>query len=415
MREATARASGEPLEAGPAARTTPRGRDYRSTAGWVLSTLAIATASYLMALVALWVGDRLTHRPMGIVAVGWDTAWYYALSQTGYPRFASSQAALLARIHGHHPAVLRPAFFPGLPIVERVVHAVVGGPPSHTTLLVGFAGLAASCLLLRLFLGSALGDAVAWRAMTVFAFFVGAYVFVMAYSEAVEIPLAIGTLYLLRRRWYLLAGLVAAAATATRLTGLAVVAACAAAAARELYSAMAARQAGRPVRLAPLVSAVACPVIGLAGLAGFELYLHSRTGSYDSIQTAERLGWGNTATLAAPYRALKAFVVHPGGEPFQTIDAIGVVVVAACLVLLVLDGPKRLGLEATVYAGVVLLAWEFTTNTGAWFRFVESAFPVLVLVVVRLGPRWYPAFVAAGAFALGIFLVMFFSTAVFSP
>jgi hypothetical protein len=393
------------------------GRSMVHRLRWV-SSVAVAAVSFVTSFLAVWVASWIAHAPVAGTAVRWDGFWYYRISQLGY-------VSALPKGPTQH-AALRPAFFPGLPLLERVVHSVVGGAPAATTLAIGAAGLAVSCALLRALVERDFGEEVAWRAMVVFAFFPGAYVFVMGYSEALEIPLALLVLYTLRRRWYLVAAVATAAATGTRFLGVALVASCAVAAARELFAVFRGpgpteevfgRQ-GAPSgrgRWFRLVSALASPIIGMGGLVGFMVFLHQKTGSFLAFQTAERIGWHNSVDLLEPYRIVQHFARHPFVVPSLTVNVVGIVVVAACLVLLGVDGLVRLPLEQSVYAAVLLLAWMFTSNTGAWFRFVESAFPVLALVSVRLGQRWYPTFASAGAFLLGILIVLFDTAIAFSP
>lgn len=381
---------------------------------WTMSTVAVAGISLLLGVIALWAGSWISHTSINDVALRWDGDWYYNIAQQGYVSEVPAPVKVITPATIHRPS-LRAAFFPGLPLVERLVHRIIGGPPLATLLVVGALGIVASCLLLRAWVERTFGPGAAWRATVLFAFFPGAYVFVMGYSEVLEIPLALLALYSLRRRWYVLAGLAAAAATTTRLTGVAVVAACGIAALRELVAALQARRRDRPLQPWPLVTSFLSPVVGLAGLVGYLVFLQERTGNFLAFQKAERLGWGNTVSLAEPYRVLQRFADSPFKVPYITVDAAGTVVVLACLILLATDGLRRLRLEESVYAAVILLAWMFTTATGAWFRFVESAFPVLVLLVLRLDRRWYPAVAAAGAFLLGILTVLFASTVAFSP
>lgn len=381
---------------------------------WTASTFAVAASAFLTGIIALWAASWIDRKSLAATAVQWDGAWYNWIAQQGYVSTPPSSVHSALAGARHDPA-LRPAFFPGLPLFERFLHALVGGPPATAILLAGGIGLVASCLLLRAFVGQVFGDEAAWQATVMFAFFPGAYVFLMGYSESVEIPLAILVLLSLRRRWYLLAGVAAAAATATRLTGTAVVAACLIAGLRELLVASKARKLQGPVDRFGLLSALACPLIGLGGLIGYIVYLHAKTGSYLAFQTAERKGWSNSVSLSEPYRIFRQFAGEPFLHPYVTVDVIGTIAVVACLVMLATDGLKRLRLEETVYAAIILLVWTFTTSTGAWFRFFESAFPVIVLLALRLGRRWYPAVASAGAFLLGVLLVLFSTAIAFSP
>lgn len=383
-------------------------------ARWTTETVGVAGAAFATGLIALWAASWINKSSLDATAVRWDGTWYYRISGLGYvsrlPRSPTDYAAI------------RPAFFPGLPILEHGVHSVIGGLPSNTTLLIGAVGLVASCLLLRALVALRFGEEVAWRAAVVLAFFPGGYVFFFGYSEALFIPLAIAAVYALRRRWYLLAGIMTAMATGTRVLGVALVVACAIAAIRELLLAWnvgALRPAGaetteRPVSWYRLVTALASPVIGLGGIVAFMVYLHHKTGSYLAFMTAERIGWSNTVSFTEPYHAFKYFVEAPFATPFVTVDVIGIVVVVACLVLLGLH-LRRLGLEEVAFAAVILFAWLFTTNTGAWFRFVESAFPVVTAAAIHLDRRWYPVVACAGAAVLGILIVLFGTSVSFSP
>lgn len=370
---------------------------------WTVTTLGVAGASFLCGLLALSAAAWIGRESFFGTAVRWDTAWYYRISQLGYVGRLPTNA--------QDYAALRPAFFPGLPLLERLVHSVLGGPPGVTTLVVGLGGLVASCLLLRAYVALEWGEEVAWRAVVLFAFFPGAYVFVMAYSEALAIPLAIFALYALRRQWFVAAGVATALATGTRLLGLALVVACLIAAVRQVM-AWRRQPNGTDRSWRPVLSAVAAPLIGVSGLVAYMAYLAARTGSFVAFQTAERVGWYNTVSFLQPIRSIQDFADRPFHFPSETVDALGVVVVLGCLAIAVFG---RLRLEEKGYAVVILAAWLFTANTGAWFRFILSAFPVLIVVANRLGRRWYPAAACAGAMLLGILVVLFGSAVSFSP
>lgn len=386
----------EPTRPGQAERLWRKAR-------WTFSTLAVAGASFFMGVLALWAASWITHASLAGTAMRWDGTWYYRISELGYTSALPTSPT--------QSAALRPAFFPGLPILEHAVHAVVGGVPAATSLPLGAVGLVVSCFLIRALVTRELGAETAWKATVIFAFFPGAYVFFFGYSELLEIPLALLALYALRRRWYLVAGVATAAATGTRLLGVALVVACAVAAAREVV--IFARSEER--RWSMVTSAVASPVIGLGGLAAFMIYLQGKTGNARAFEVAERMGWNNTVSFAEPFRALQEFFQKPLAVPFVTVNAAGVVVLVACLVLLAVKGLRRLPLEETAYAAVILLAWLFTSNTGGWFRFVLSAFPVITLLALWLDRRWYPVVACAGAALCAILIVLFGSAVAFSP
>ncbi len=367
----------------------------RTTWGWWGSTTIVALGAYAMGLVALWQAAYITHATVAATADKWDGAWYYEISRLGY-------VSALPRPGGAY-AALRPAFFPGLPLVEHVTHAVVGGPPARSILLLGAIALVASCLLFRALVARMFDEAAAWRATILFAFFPGGYVFIYGYSELLEIPLALLVLYAIRRRWYVLAGVATLAATGTRLLGVALVVALMIAAVREVL----AGPAGSAQERRHVAAALASPLVGAAGLVGYMVFLKERTGRFLTFVTAERVGWRNTVDVAAPYHALLAFFAHPLGPPWTTVDGIGVIVVGVSIVYLAVGGRRWLRLEELAYAVLVLLAWLCTSNTGAWFRFVLAAFPLIALVGARLDGRYVPALACLGAALLGILVVLF--------
>ena len=126
--------------------------------------------------------------------------------------------------------------------------------------------LAVAAVLLVGVLARRLFDAeVAERAMVLFAVFPGSFVLSFAYAEALLIVLAALCLWcLLEERW-LLAGIVAALATATRPNGVALVAACAVAAGIAIY------------RRRDWWSIVA-PLLAPIGFIAFQVWLSAHTG-----------------------------------------------------------------------------------------------------------------------------------------
>ncbi len=389
-----------PIEARSAeARSAGTVRQLVDRYRWMAPTAVVGMTSWFVGFLGLWAGSYIVKSSISGAALRWDSDWYYRISQTGYPNRVATSAT--------DTEGLRTAFFPGLPIVENLVHRVVGGSPDHTTFVVGFLALVVSCVILRALVAFDFGEEVARRVVVMFAFFPGAYVFVLGYSEALAIPLAMFTLYALRRRWLVVAGLVAGLAATTRLLGAALVISCLVGAVRELRG----DDVRRPGRV---VAAVASPVLALWGIAAYLLYLKVHTGHAMAFETAERIGWNNTASLLAPLSALRAFVDSPFTTPADTVNALGVVALCAGLFFL---GVSRLRLEDKAFAAAILLVWLFTTNAGigAWFRFVELAFPLVVATAVRIPSARQPPLVAFFAGGLGILVVLFATVVAFSP
>jgi hypothetical protein len=168
---------------------------------------------------AIWFGSRVAVAVTAAFATAslaagwlrgwyhWDVAWYIKVAQHGYD---------YAQVPGEGGIA---AFFPGLPLALRAVHAVV---PSWIAagLLVSFiASAIAATYLDRL---AALDGAQRTGALAVLALFLSPYAVFLAagYSEALFLAFALPAWLAARRRSWLAAGLLAAGASATRVTGL---------------------------------------------------------------------------------------------------------------------------------------------------------------------------------------------------
>jgi Gpi18-like mannosyltransferase len=173
-------------------------------------------ALWMTAYCARWLfpGDAATHDPgrIGAAFQQWD--WYHFLdiARDGY--FPGS-AGPSTEGWDH-----REAFFPGFPIVLRVVHTVV---PSWTLagILISFvSGAVAVLALARIARLERPGTSVDRDAVLFFLLSPCAVFLAVGYSEALFLALALPAWLAARRHQWALAGLLAAAATSVRITGL---------------------------------------------------------------------------------------------------------------------------------------------------------------------------------------------------
>jgi len=362
-----------------------------------LGLVVVGLASIAIGLLAFLTAAWIMRFPLAVTAFRFDTTWFYRIAEHGYLHRQPSGPTDYGG--------LRVAFFPGLPIAERAVHAVIGGGPVHTTVVVGAIGLVASCLLLWSLVARDWDERIAWRSVVLVAFFPGAYVFSMAYSEALAIPLALATLWALRRRWFLVAGLAAALAGTTRLDAVVLVVVCAVAAGRQLL------EKDRPTGV--VGRAVACPFVAATGLLGYLIYLKSTTGGFFTFSTAERLGWGDHLSLWAPFHQLRLFAEHGfHSTPVVIMNGTGVIAVVLALVLVL---AISMPLEYKVFAIGVLGTWLVTTDHGAWVRYVEFAFPAIIAVAVKVPEKFLLPIVGVCAATLGVLIVLFASSTPFFP
>jgi hypothetical protein len=203
-----------------------------------------------------------------------------------------------------------------------------------------------------------------------------AFVLSMAYSEGLFVAFAAGCLVALHRRSWVLAGLCAAAASATRPSGIVLTAACAVAA---IPAAVTTRRAR------PLISVALAPL----GMLGFFTYLAFHTGRFDAWFITENDGWGaHTDFGYDTTRTLIRSVIHPFAKPAGIAVITAVVVSAVLIVLLIRDqrsGRLRVPPEALVTGiGFAALAVSTSNVFSSVPRFFLPAFPLLAPLASRL-------------------------------
>jgi Gpi18-like mannosyltransferase len=146
--------------------------------------------------------------------VHWDVPHYLDIAQNGYRIIPNSE----------YPT-LHTAFFPLWPLLIRSV-ATLFGQYDQATLLVAallinqVVVLLALCLLMRLALCEQPEAAFAKRTVLYTALAPLGIFFFIPYTEALFLAISVGAFLAMRRRAWLVAGIVVALANATRITGL---------------------------------------------------------------------------------------------------------------------------------------------------------------------------------------------------
>jgi hypothetical protein len=190
-----------------------------------------------------------------------------------------------------------------------------------------------------------------------------------------------------------------------RLDSLVLVAVCAVAAGRQL------REKDRP--MGTVVRALVSPVLAATGVVGYLIYLKITTGGFFTFATAERLGWDDHLSFTASFHQLRLFGEHGlHSTPLVIVNAMGVVAVIAAVVFVVV---VSMPLEYKVLAIGILGSWMFTADHGAWFRYIEFAFPVLVAVAVKVPEKRLLPVVSACGVVLGLLIVLFATSTPFFP
>jgi hypothetical protein len=322
-----------------------------------------------------WIGTRL-----GVMAVSLGVAafWSYGdLKDSFLGRWTQWDVDLFIEIakfgYRGDPAQPQdaglPAFFPGLPLLLRMVHYAVPSWQLSALLISFVAGTVAMVALARLG-----GEATGPKA--VLALLLSPYaVFLFAgYSEALFLAFAMPAWLLARQRRWEAATLCAMGAACVRVTGIFLAVAL-------IVQFLA---ADRRWRLAPWLVMPFLPVLG------YTLYQWRRTGDWLAWQHAQQAGWGRS--MVWPWDALRttwnaAFHVHD-----QFSGAFRVELVAAALGL-ALTGwllARRRWAEAA-YVGLPMVS------------LLSSAF---YLSIGRATLLWWPLWLAIGAARRPVYLAV---------
>jgi hypothetical protein len=373
---------------------TPRARA-------ALDRVALAVAVYLatrVLLIALALIRVHGHWSLLWQLQNWDGGWYRALAVQGYPH------------HAFH-AEKTTGFFPLYPMVVWLLsRPLLLGAHTHTfsifnapiiagLVISGIGGLVATLLVQRL-AGGWWGEAAGLRAAVLFCLFPGSVVFSMVYAEGIMIPIAAGCLLALQRRRWLLAGVLAAFATASEPEAVILIVVCAVSAALELRRRGWADREARRSLIAPLLA----PAGGVAVLA----FLWAWTGTPLAYWAAQHYGWKEKFDpLALVHLGIRlahhvsfAHFNHPTINLNWPVGLVGAVVLVVLLVLMFrIRG--TISVEAWVWTlGIGFLAVT-SENVPPNPRLLITAFPAVIVFAYYL-KRW--AF-GAMAFAYGALLI----------
>jgi hypothetical protein len=323
-----------------------------------------------------------------------DGGWYLDLALRGYPG--------VGQVDGRLKSL---AFFPLYPLTIRGLHDLTGLPPLAVGILIStvLGGLAV-CLVWAL-VREVEGEAAATRAAAAFAFFPGAFVLSMAYSEALLVAAAGACLLLLVRHRWVAAGLAAAAATAARPNAAVLIGACAWAAAvavhrRRNWSSLWA------VGLAP------------TGLLAYFGFLWVRTGDPLGWFRSQSEAWRDHVDFGGTTIGRVAALVQDPHlslgvrELNDFVNSLGLLFVVGSVVLLLRWRPPG----AVLVYGLGVLAMALASDhVGARPRFLLAAFPLVLAVGVRLDGKRYAAALGTSAAALAAFSFLVFGTRAITP
>jgi hypothetical protein len=275
-----------------------------------------------------------------------------------------------------------------------VQHALICSIFLAGVLISGVGGFIATVLVQRLTAGW-WGEEASRRAVLFFCFFPGSVVFSMVYSEGVLIPLIAGCLLALERRRWLLAGVLAAFATAVGATALAIIPACAVAALIEI------RRRGWQAR-----RALIAPLLAPLGLIAFGAFLWVWTGTPFATYYAQHHEWSEkTNPLALVTLVLRLFNESYFTRSFVYINLnyisglIGAFILFYALYLLVKMRP-RISAPAMVWTlGIAFLALT-SENVPPNPRLLITAFPAVLVLAYRFRDKAFHRLMAASVVLL---------------
>ncbi|CAL2061822.1 Membrane protein [Streptomyces murinus] len=345
----------------------------------VPAVLAYAAVRALgLVVLAVWSAAR-GKSALTLLTGRWDSLWYTRVAELGY----GYQVRLPnGDVHSNL------AFFPLLPWLERLLHALTPLSSAHAGLVVSLVASLAAAAGIFAVAEHVYGARVGVCAVLLWAVLPVAAVQSMAYSESLFTALAAWALYaLLTGRW-VGAGLLAALAGLTRPVGGAVVAAVwVAAAASFVRDRSAARSDGaRSSTRAPAHSTVR-RLLGVSlaplGAAGYVLWVGRRTGKGPLGYLDVQAGWRNG--FDGGY-AFARFVAEKFTSFPAALAGVGLIAGVALLLWLYVTGVRRgQPLELLVYTGVVLaLALCASSYFGSKPRLLLPAFPVLLPLAAAL-------------------------------
>lgn len=293
----------------------------------------------------------------------WDANWYMTIVRDGYP------TSIPPDITYFQPEA-RAAFFPLYPMLVRALDWVIPGSEVVAGLaLNAVLGLAAT-ILVGLLARRLFDDTVAERAMVLFAVFPGSYVLSFAYAEALLIVLAAVCLWLLLDERWVLAGITAAFATASRPNAIALVAACA------IASLLA-------IRSRRDWSSLWAPLLAPIGVIAFHAYLAAHTGESAAWFRVQREAWKEgTSFGATAVKDTFEFLVQPFSSPTNALTFATLVALIGGLWALY---RFHLPLPMVAYSAVVLALMLAPATVTARPRFLFTAFPLIIA-----SAAWWP-------------------------
>jgi hypothetical protein len=331
-----------------------------------------------------WILGVGAHRgmPMAQTIGYWDGSWYIQAARAGWPSVVPN---LPPETAGQDTT----AFFPGYPLLIRLVHLTGFDWPASALVATLLAGAVASAVIAVL-VEAFSSERVALLVVALWSMQPESFVLSVAYSESLFTALAAGTLLALNRQRWLLAGLLAAGASATRSVAAALAVVAVVMAARAWWQTPR-DQRWTPAGLRPWLA----PALSPLGVLAYFAFLRGRVGSWTAWFDVEERGWHMhsdpgvsvvTNTVRAFSKTFR-FFEHPRGTLIPE-GMTPIILIAAVVLAILLWRLRSVSLEVRLYGVTFLVLMFITGNSYASLpRVLVPTFPLLIPAAVWLARR----------------------------
>ncbi len=256
---------------------------------WVRYPLAVYLASRVLFLLIAIVDAIVRHNHLGQELQQWDGYWYIRTTYQWYPHTVLPTTETYSTL----------GFMPLYPMLMWAVWKLTALSVFGSGLLISMVfGVVATLAVSRLVL-EWWGETPMRRAVVFWSLWPGTIVFSMVYSEGITVSLIAGAFLLMARKRWILAGLLAGAATCVEPIALAVIPACIAAFLYEAHQNGWTTRAERRALIKPGVMAL----LSGWGAVSFAIFLWRWTGTPLASYRIQHARWQeSTSLLAIPHR-----------------------------------------------------------------------------------------------------------------
>ena len=290
------------------------------------------------------------------------------------------------------------AFFPLYPLLVRLIYGFFKINPVYSGILVSFLSSLAFIFILYKLVEADYGDKKAFRVIAAFLVFPTSFFMLAFYTESVFLLLVILCFLSLRNKKRLVAAILAAMASATRITGLALFPVLA-------YDSYNHFKKNGKINLSFLISPL--------GFVAYSVYSFITTGDFLAMISGQN-GWGKPLGLTGPFYAFKYAITNILSGPKLTYDSpfvYPVIVLEFFLTILIIifliRSRKKLKAEYWIYSLfslLVILVGGFLSSAPRYFLVI---FPIFIYAGVNLSKFKYIIYVSV-SFLLFIFLSALF-------